>query len=58
MPKATVTVGQKEKLQQILIKKTNPYATNLKATAKAIKTVIWTLKNKKRKTNVCLLLTI
>ena len=57
MRKATVTVGQKEKPQQILIKKTNPYATNLKTTVKAIKTAIWTLKNKER-TNLCLLKTI
>lgn len=40
MPKVTMMVGQKGKPQQTLIKKTNPYATNLKATVKAIKTDI------------------
>lgn len=57
MPKVTVMVGQKGKPQQTLIKKANPYATNLKATVKAIKTVTMMLKNKER-TNLCLLKTI
>lgn len=58
MPKATVMVGQKGKPQQTLIKKTNRYAINLSLIAKVTKTVIWTLKNKERKTNPCLLKTI
>lgn len=58
MPKATVTVGQKGKPQQTLIKKTNPYAINLSLIAKVTKMDIPMLKNKERKTNPCLLKTI
>lgn len=58
MQKATVMVGQKEKPQQILIKKTNRYAINLSLIAKVTKMDIPMLKNKERKTNPCLLKTI